>query len=68
MTSNIVPIAERIKLLEAQVVLLREALLKVEYVNEDNDLSMCPWCYACDWGFPKHEPDCLRQRALKDLS
>ncbi len=42
---------------------LVRALLAVEFATYDGAESWCPWCSS--YGVSSHDPDCLRQAALR---
>ena len=59
---------KEIETLKAQIAVLREALLAVEWAGDD--VFYCPWCgeegtYVFGELRGDHHPDCSRQRALR---
>ena len=47
--------------LHAAAPLLLEALKMVEWKQNSNDDTVCPWC---EWEWNTHHPDCPRQAAI----
>ena len=47
--------------LHAAAPLMLEALKMVEWKQNSNDDTVCPWC---EWEWNTHHPDCPRQAAI----